>query len=88
MLDLGRLRAHLVYLVHAEIHEFIGISDLRLAQQLGVESRDSLVAALCERMERGSKRGLERAISEAEGFVAELAEAVGEVRKEPPAGGS
>jgi len=43
-------------------------------------------AALCERMERGSERGLEGAIAEAESFVSELAEAVGEVRKGPPVG--
>jgi tryptophan synthase alpha chain len=45
-------------------------------------------AALCERMERGSERGLEGAIAEAEGFVAELAEAVAEVQKRPPGGGA
>jgi len=43
-------------------------------------------AALCERMERGSAQGLEGAIAGAEEFAAELARAVGEVRKPPPAG--
>ena len=66
-----------------------GVNGPARARQVAAMADAVIVgAALCERMERGSERGLEGAVVAAEGFVAELAEAVGEVRKGPPAGGT
>lgn len=59
-----------------------GVADAERARQVARLGDAVIVgAALCERLEEAGKRGVEAAARAAEAFVAELALAIGEVRK-------